>query len=400
MNSKLHYGTPEEAGMDPARIAHVRDLARGWVEQGITPSLVVLAARRGVIVLHEAFGVMGPEPEAGPLQKDSIFPLASLTKPITATAVMCLVEDGLLGLNRPVQWYIPEFVGEGKDAVMVHHLMTHTSGLTDGCMTAHAEAKRGAVVIPPAQPTEHPRVHEEYCLRYDAPLSRPPGEEMSYCTWGYEFLGEIVRRVSGQSLEVFTREQIFEPLGMGDTHWIVPESESPRVVRRADDSPGAHDAVAWHFGETPWASAGAHATVSDTAVFAQTLLNGGEYGEVRLLSRPSVAAMTQNQIPGISAWHNDEYFAEATWGFGWNTHGDKKGVGTAETLQSPESYCHGGGGGVLLWVDPAQDIVGAYFSVVSDRGTPEGVQVPDGALWHQMTRIDYFVNSVTAAITD
>ena len=145
---KLRPGTPEEVGMSAQRIQHVVDLAEGWVAQGITPALVVLVARKGVIVLHEAFGRLTPEEDSPPVQRDSIFSLTSLTKPLTAATAMVLVEDGLLGLNRPVSEYIPEFVGEGKDAVMVHHLLTHTSGLTDEDVWAHADRKRGSVEIP------------------------------------------------------------------------------------------------------------------------------------------------------------------------------------------------------------------------------------------------------------
>ncbi len=127
----LRVGRPEEVGMSPERVARVKALAAQWVSQGVTPSLAVLVARRGVIVLHEAFGKLTPAPDAPPLQLDTIFPMASVTKPVTATCAMILVEDGRLGLNRPVVEYIPEFVGEGKTAVMVRQLLTHSSGLTD-----------------------------------------------------------------------------------------------------------------------------------------------------------------------------------------------------------------------------------------------------------------------------
>src|SRR2546430_9423872 len=135
---QLRPGSPDKAGMSAQRVQHIAELAEGWVEQGIAPALVVLVARRGNIVLHEAFGRLTPDPDAPALPRDAIFPLASLTKPITATAAMVLVDDGLLGLNRPVAEYIPEFVGEGKSAVMVHHLLTHTSGLRDEDLDAHA----------------------------------------------------------------------------------------------------------------------------------------------------------------------------------------------------------------------------------------------------------------------
>ena len=99
---KLRYGAPEEADMSPQRIAQVARLAEEWVREGIHPALVVLVARRGVIVLHEAYGLQGPGCDSLPLARDAIAPMASLTKPITATAVMQLVEDGVVGLNRPV----------------------------------------------------------------------------------------------------------------------------------------------------------------------------------------------------------------------------------------------------------------------------------------------------------
>jgi CubicO group peptidase (beta-lactamase class C family) len=399
MATTLRYGTPEEAGMDPRRIEHVKDLARGWVEQGVTPSLVVLAARRGVIVLHEAYGVMGPEPDAGPLQKDTIFPLMSLTKPITATTVMCLVEDGLVGLNRPVQWYLPEFVGEGKEAVMVHHLLTHTSGLSSEELDAHAERKRGTFDILPAAPTQHPWMHEELSLRYDAPLSQPAGKEMSYCNWHYEFLGEIARRVSRMSLADLASERIFQPLGMKDTCWIVSSSARAHVVQRVGSAPHAPLMERSRIGHAPWASGGVHSIAAEMAVFGQMFLNGGSYGNAKVLSKPSVAAMTRNQIPGLSSHYVREYFPEAFWGLGWNITGTKKCLGYAEPLMSPRAFSHSGGGGVFLWIDPEYDLVGVYLSVLSDRGIPEGIPVPQGSPYHR-ARFDLFVNAVTGAIVD
>ena len=97
---KLRTGTAEEAGMSPSRVQHVKELARSWVEDGTHPTLVVLVARRGIIVLHEAFGTLRPEPDSPPLSIDAIFPITSATKPITAAAIMCLVEDGRVGLAR------------------------------------------------------------------------------------------------------------------------------------------------------------------------------------------------------------------------------------------------------------------------------------------------------------
>jgi serine-type D-Ala-D-Ala carboxypeptidase len=125
----LRYGTPAEAGMDPERVDRIRERGEAWLAEGFTPSLVLLAARGGVIFLHEAFGTVG---EGGaPAGRDTIYPLASISKPIAATAVMMLVEHGRIGLGRAVHDYIPEFEGKGKDDVLVWHLLTHTSGLRE-----------------------------------------------------------------------------------------------------------------------------------------------------------------------------------------------------------------------------------------------------------------------------
>jgi CubicO group peptidase (beta-lactamase class C family) len=396
MSTKLRNGTAEEAGMSPERVRHVADLAQGWVEQGITPALVVLVARRGIVVIHEAFGRLGPEPGAPPLQRDSLFPLASISKPLTATAAMILVEDGLLGLNRPVQWYIPEFVGEGKDAVMVHHLLTHTLGLRDEDLDAHAERKKGTIEIPPLPETQHPLVHEYLYLRYDAPLWKAPGVEMSYCGFGYELLGEVVRRVSGQSLADFTRERIFAPLGMKDTCWSVPPTLKQRLVRRAENELFA-DGAAW-CGKAPWACGGAYSTVLDMALFGQMFLNRGTYGAARLLSPPTVAAMTRDQTPGISSHYEGEYFPEAAWGLGWSIRASKKALRYGEPLQSPQVLCHGGAGGTLLWVDPTYELVGVYFSVLSRRGIPPDVRVAEELVNAIAGRSDLFVNAATAAV--
>jgi len=402
---KLQPGTPEEIGMSAERIQHVVDLAAGWVAQGITPALVVLVAPKGVMVLREAFGRLTPQADSPSLGLDTIFPLMSLTKPITATAVMLLVEDGLLGLNRPVSEYIPEFVGEGKDAVMVHHLLTHTSGLRDGDVEAHQQRRMGTVEIPPPDETQHPGLNEWLFLGYDAPLWKPPGTEMSYCQYGYELLGETVRRVSGRPLARFARERIFDPLGMKDTHYVVPECVRQRIVGRPPDAPGTSEWAGWSdwpgfrslfggFGtrelqETPLASCGAYSTAMDMAVFGQMFLNGGSYGDTRILSPVTVAEMTRNQIPGISARYRTAVFPEASYGFGWNVYGNKKALYMA-TLHSPLAYDHGGGlGGFLLWMDPGYEIVGAYFSVAVRLMAHDEPEWPD-----------LFINATTAAVVE
>jgi CubicO group peptidase (beta-lactamase class C family) len=395
MNTTLRYGDPEEAGMCPERVALIRRLCAGWVEQGITTALVVLAARRGVIVLHEAFGRLTPDEDAPPVRLDTIFPLASLAKPITATAVMCLVEDGLLGLNRPVHEYVPEFAGQGKQEVMVHHLLTHTSGQRDEDLNAYVLAKVGAGVIRPPEPLPYGQPDEFAYLRcldaaYDAPLWRAPGQEMSYCNYGYALLAEIVRRVSGGSLAHLADARIFQPLGMKDTADIVPEPLQDRLVRRPDSAPLAgwlncRECLEWVAGP-----GGVYSTAMDMAIFGQMFLNRGRYGDARILSPASTAEMTRDQVPGIGARYGEEVFPEASWGLGWDVHGNKKRAIRDASLHSPQAFGHGGAGGVSLWADPVYEIVGAQFPVVLE-------DLPNGL--PKLCR-DHFVNAVTAAITD
>jgi CubicO group peptidase (beta-lactamase class C family) len=230
----------------------------------------MLVARRSVVVLREEYGRVGPQPDAPPLLLDAVYPLASATKPITATCAMCLVEDGLLGLNRPVQEYVPEFTGDRKDALMVHHLLTHTSGITPESVGAHAETKleRGelggadgpGISVLPLGVRVDPRL-------YDVPLAVPPGSEMSYCNLNYTLLAEIVGRVAASPAARFAQERVFEPLGMVDACLVGADpTRLPRFIRRPVDNPFAFlnevDLVRCFPG-----AASATATASDMAVF-------------------------------------------------------------------------------------------------------------------------------------
>jgi len=392
MTTPLRSGKPEDAGMAAPLIRRAARLAEAWVAEGHTSGLVVLVARRGLVVLHEAFGRLSPEAGAPALPRDALFPIASITKPITATAVMCLVEDGLIGLNRPVQEYIPEFVGDGKQHVTVRHLLTHTSGLEADAVQQHADQKLRKGGVPLPAENQHPVIAQRLYLGYDAPLSQPPGVRMSYCNYNYELLGDIVRRASSRTLADFAAERIFQPLGMADTHFVVPESMRWRLARRrlaaqAEPTAYAGEYETREFEETPWAGGGAFSTAMDMAVFGQMFLQRGTIGGTRVLGPATVAAMTSNQIPGVPLQFDDEYFAEASWGLGWSIHGSRQ-PRRGGSLYSAQAFEHNGLGGTYLWVDPTYELVGIYFSLLL-TGAP-GLNSP----W----RVDLFSNVVTAAI--
>ena len=358
----LRYGNPAEVGMCPERIKYTENMVSDWVSRGDIQAAGMLIARRGVIVSHKAFGKQCPEPDSQQLQLDTLFPVASITKSIVATCIMRLVEMGLLDLAHPVKRYVSEFIGEGKESVAIHHLMTHTSGMNDEVIGEHANKNYKTATIPKPDVNQHPGIHERLFLGYDAPLWRKPGVSMRYCNYGYELLGDIVRRVSGFSLSDFASAQIFKPLGMKNTFLIVPDEYHNNVVRR--QPPEGCD-IDWSSTpanlKRPSAAGGLCTTTYDLAIFGQMFLNRGNYGNTRILSPITVDTMTRNHIPGVSAEYEDQVFKSACWGLGWNVRETK--MDDSGNLRSPQSYDHGGWGGVRFLMDPEYEFLWVYLSV-------------------------------------
>jgi CubicO group peptidase (beta-lactamase class C family) len=399
---ELCHGSPQEAGMLPERINRARELCAQWVESGHTPAISVCVARRGIIVLHEAFGVLGPEPDAGPIDRRSLFPLSSVSKPVMATLVMQLVEDGLIGLNRPVLDYIPEIPAAGAEDMLVHHLLTHTAGYTwydEEPFASHALRKLSAGYQPPAcAANQHPQHATLIDLFMDAPLARRPGEIMIYSNHNYELLSEIVRRVTGRPHWEIAQERVFDPLGMNDCFYIVPEAEVGRVVGRPLDSVGGAPENPLNQGiasrqmqEMPFGGGGIFGTPRDIVTLGQMFLNGGVYGGARVLSAASVAAMTRDQIPGTKALFIGHERERAGWGYGWGIETPTKWKQYRGGLRSLGSYDHGGYGGTFTWVDPAQQIVAAYFEVTLRMNETKTEQY-----WNA----DLFQDVITAAVEE
>lgn len=397
----LRPGDPEEVGMLRERVAHARDLCARWVNEGHTPTLSVCVARRGVIVLHAAFGVVGPGSDSPPLQTDNLFPICSLTKPITATLIIQLVEDGLLGLNRPAKDYLPEISGDGTDEILVHHLLTHTTGypfqIDPPWLKHEAKKLRAGFEAPPCPEGQDPAVHQWLSLFWDAPRVAPVGEVMVYSSHNYELLGEIARRLTGRGIAALARERIFDPLGMNDSYYAVPGSLSHRVVQRAPGipfgpsaSPPMIDIGSREWQQTPYAMGGVFSTPRDMAVFGQMFLNRGRYGNARVLSPAGVAAMTRDQIPGIGARFVLQVAGRASWGYGWQVTSPTKWKYYDGSLQPLGTFGHPGAGGVNYWIDRDHELVGAYFEVTT-RLSPDY-----NLLWN----FDLFQNAISAAVDD
>src|SRR5262245_39424187 len=407
----LQEGAPEKVGMDPERVDRVRKLAAGWVENGETPSLVVLVARRGVIVLHEAFGVRRQEDTAPTLQRDSIFTIASCSKPITAAAVMCLVEDGRIGVNRPFIDYVPELDVPGVpwlDEATVADLLCHTSGIDDLEVSAFIQAAaERSPDLPPAAPGQHPSLGKRIHLAAGSPLARRPGTALLYSSFGYNLLGDIVRRVSGQPFWQFVHTRLFEPLGMRDSYFVLPPELRGRRVYRAPGMPGTQPAPGLHggydspeFDELDLGSGGAASTARDLAVFLQTLLNRGAYDGKRILSPASVAAMTRHQVDTSIPWiwamihpvtgkRIEIEFRSGGYGYGLFIFGAGDRFRDNGALASRSASGHVGYGGAYIGMDPERELVGVYLSVSPrlDRDVP-------------LKNADLFQNTVHAAVLE
>jgi CubicO group peptidase (beta-lactamase class C family) len=399
----LEDGTAEQAGLKPDRLQAIRQRAASWVTDGKTPSLVVLAARRGVIALHEAFGTLTHEPDSPALAIDSVFPVSSVSKPITATAIMLLVEDGVLGLSRPVVDYIPELTGKGADDILVHQLLNHTSGFEDvAAFALTTERLKNRIDLGDLAPNQHKRNELLLRARYGLDLGFPPGTEHCYCTFNYDLLGEIVRRLSGLGLDEFARARIFEPLGMIDASYRMEERYVGRLVKRGPGVPfgpapeemigrGAVDLNDERVLDVPFGGGGMAATARDLAIFGQLFLNGGRYGEFELLSRPTVEAMTRNQTQGLGTRFLGDWYPDASYGLGWFVQGIRPYRHMNGTLPAHGSFGHSGMGGARFWVDPVNEIVGVYLGICTEVDNDTG---------DQKTEFDLFQNLVTAAVSD
>ena len=351
----LRPGSPQEAGVSADKLNILRESCSRWVSDGGTPALSVLAARKGIIFLHEAWGNLTPAPKSPPVQINSPMGMASCSKPVTAAAVMILVEQGRLALQDPLQGYIPEFEGPDSDKITIHHLLTHTSGLP---------------IITDSETTEFP----------ENGLDFQPGTKMIYSSLGYNLLGELVERISGDPFEKFIQSHIFEPLGMQDSTFVHVGLDRERSIL---SRPGTtynwpkEDEGIVSASSTLWS------TAYDMAIFLQTFLNRGRYGTYQLLSPAGVAAMTRNQVSGLPR-ELVEGVPIPPIGLGWFLLSSGQFPNYPRSF-STSSYGHSGSSGAFIWVDPAYDLIGAFlFTKIKETFRP----------------LDVFVDSITGSIID
>lgn len=332
---------PERMGMSSDHLALLDDIINEAVKNKDFPGADILVARRGKVVFRKVYGDSQWIPERMSLKKSMMFDLASITKPVaTATSIMILVERGKIRLWDKVKDYIPEFSvyvdedGRTHEDARLWHLLTHTSGLPPYCDAQEIEDKYGAP-CPVDILVDHIGQLEK---------TNAPGTEFHYSCLGYISLARIVKIVTGQSIAEFSKENIFDPLGMNHTTYI-PSDEFQTLCVPTEVFDGVpligvvHDPLARLQGGIS-GNAGLFSTADDLAIFAQMMLNGGQIGTKRILSPLTVARMT-SVFPEVK-------FAGR--GLGWDLNSTYSTNGG--DLFGELSYGHTGYTGTSIWIDP------------------------------------------------
>jgi uncharacterized protein YbbC (DUF1343 family)/CubicO group peptidase (beta-lactamase class C family) len=346
--------------MDAEHLARIDAIVAEGLAAKRMPGCVICIGRRGQIVMLKAYGQKQLQPSELPMTTDTLFDMASITKPVaTATSVMILVERGQLKLNQRVSSLLPEFAANGKEEITVFDLLTHQSGLLpDNKLADYADGPEKSL--------------ERICA---LDLQAPIGTKFIYSDVNYILLGELVRRVSGQSVHEFSRDNIFQPLGMNETGYL------PREELKARAAPTEERDGRWMQGEVhdPRAHllggvaghAGLFSTASDLAIYAQMMIQQGEFGGQRILAPRTVATMTRgyrllggsrSTMEGVPA--NPPVFLR---GLGWDKRSGYS-INRGELL-SDAAFGHGGFTGTVLWIDPQLEL---FVIFLSNRVHPDG----------------------------
>ena len=341
----LPHVAPADVGMDGSRLAAIDEVVATGIRRKRMPGCVVLVGRAGKIVLLKAYGNRQLEPTIAPMTTDTVFDLASLTKPIaTATSVMRLVEEGRVRLADPVSKHLPEFGQQGKDVITIKQLLTHQGGL-----------------IPDNALGDYDQGPAEAFRRIDALKTYvEPGTKFIYTDVGYIVLAKLVHELTGKRIDEYARQTIFQPLGMQETGYL-PGAELQQRAAPTEQREGrwmrgeVHDPRAYRLGGVA-GHAGLFSTAEDLARYAQMLLNRGSYQGVTVL-QPQTVALMSKPVSVSSGWR----------GLGWDIRtGYSSNRGD---LFTPRAFGHGGFTGTTFWVDPGRDL---FVIFLSNRLHPSG----------------------------
>jgi len=329
---------PRDAKMDPNRLGRIDALIEEYIASGAFPGAVVLIARSGMIVKHACFGWASETPKQRAMTKDTIFDLASLTKVVvTVPLALQLVERGLWRLDDPLKRFLSRFC---DPVVTIRDLLTHTAGLPPWAnLFGRGQGKEKVL-------------EQIYANRWPiVSLLFPPGQRVLYSDLGFILLGEAIVQVTGEPLDRLAQEWILTPLGMKETIFNPADELHSRIAATEDDPDRGgvligqvHDENAWAMGGVS-GHAGLFSTALDLAVYAQMLLNGGIYGEERVLISRSVKSMTSPQTEGLNEQR----------GLGWLLQAENSF--SAGDMLSEEAFGHTGFTGTSLWIDPRYELI-------------------------------------------
>jgi CubicO group peptidase (beta-lactamase class C family) len=372
-------GTPESVGVNSERLTRIDKVLQEYVDKQQIAGAVALVVKNGKIIYHKGIGLDDVDART-PLKKDAIFRIASQTKAVTSTAVMMLYEEGKFLLDDPISKYIPSFknpqildkfneadssytVKPAKREITVRDLLTHTSGISYAVIGAkEATAIYAKNDIPSGVGTPQYRLSDVITRLGKMPLLHEPGERFTYGL-NTDVLGYLVEVLSGQSLNGFMKQRIFEPLGMKDTYFYLPENKFNRLTTlytqdkdgrmiKAEDEKGFSSDFPKQNGTFYAGGAGLSSTVYDYAIFLQTMLNGGIYNGKRILSPAVVRLMTRNQIGELNQGRNK-------FGLGFSVASEKE----AARIPVPENIFEWGGiFGTTYWADPKNKVVGVLMT--------------------------------------
>ncbi|MEJ2540183.1 MAG: serine hydrolase [Gemmatimonadota bacterium] len=372
--------SPEQVGMSAERLARLSAVLDDYVAEGRLPGAVALVMRHGKIVYLESFGHRDRE-AADPMETDDIFRIASQTKAVVSTAVMILQEEGALDINAPVSGVLPEYARTtvavprahgGYDVVpadrpiTIRDLLTHTAGVGYGNGPGSDRWEAAGIQGWYFADREEP-VRETVRRMAALPFPAQPGERFVY---GYstDILGAVVEVASGLPLDVFLRTRIFEPLGMVDTHFYLPQEDADRLavvyagseagpLERAPEGGGFRGGQGLYV-DGPRTSfsggAGLLSTARDYGRFLQAILNGGELEGRRILSPKSVELMTVNHVGDLMG-------PGQGFGLGFQVVRD---LGARGRMGSPGEFGWGGAYHSTYWGDVTEDLVVVYFTQV------------------------------------
>jgi CubicO group peptidase (beta-lactamase class C family) len=376
ISAPLKEVAPAEAGMSVERLARIDMMCREAVEKGDVPGVVALVARKGKIIYYKAFGMADNETNRA-LKRDDIFRIASQTKAITSTAVMILWEEGKFQLDDPISKYIPEFENAkvldtlyengtygtkpAKEPITIRHLLTHTSGIGYGVIDGDERIKKiyASAGITDLFTTENISIGESVKKLAKLPLHHNPGERFTYSE-GLDVLGYFIEIVSGMKLDDFFRTRIFEPLGMNDSWFYLPQSKYSRLVlvQKKENNKWIKYPVTFYDTDYPVkgaktffsGGAGLSSTALDYATFLQMYLNNGELNGKRLLSRTTIQFMMSNQIKDL--WGNNGSYYGLAFGVLDQKGQNEGGKGSTGTFE------WGGYFNTQYFADPKEQIIG------------------------------------------